>query len=108
VLMLRGANSRRVVHDVKEAVESIQKSLPPGVTIDAYYDRTQLVDRTVKTVSTNLLEASLLVMVVLFLTLVNFRAGAVVAMAIPLALIGAFIGMWAFGVSGNLVSLGAI
>jgi cobalt-zinc-cadmium resistance protein CzcA len=108
VMMLRGANSRQVVNDVKEAVASIQKSLPPGIVIDAYYDRTQLVDRTVKTVSTNLVEASLLVLVVLFLTLVNLRAGAVVAMAIPLALVGAFIGMWAFGVSGNLVSLGAI
>jgi cobalt-zinc-cadmium resistance protein CzcA len=108
VMMLRGANSRHVVHDVKETVESIQKSLPAGIRIDAYYDRTQLVDRTVKTVSTNLVEASLLVLVVLFLTLVNLRAGAVGAMAIPLALVGAFIGMWAFGVSGNLVSLGAI
>lgn len=108
VMMLRGANSRQVVTDVKAAVESIQKSLPAGVTIDAYYDRTQLVERTVKTVATNLVEASVLVLVVLFLTLVNLRAGAVVAMAIPLALIGAFIGMWAFGVSGNLVSLGAI
>ncbi|HSO32207.1 MAG TPA: CusA/CzcA family heavy metal efflux RND transporter [Labilithrix sp.] len=108
VMMLRGANSRKVVNDVKEAVADIQKSLPPGVVIDAYYDRTDLVGRTVKTVSTNLVEASLLVLVVLFLTLVNLRAGAVVAMAIPLALVGAFIGMWAFGVSGNLISLGAI
>ncbi len=108
VMMLRGANSRKVVGDVKEAVAEIQKSLPPGVVIDAYYDRTDLVGRTVHTVSTNLIEASLLVLVVLFLTLVNLRAGAVVAMAIPLALVGAFIGMWAFGVSGNLISLGAI
>lgn len=108
VMMLRGANSRQVVADVKEAVADIQKSLPPGVVIDAYYDRTQLVDRTVRTVTRNLLEASALVLVVLFLTLVNLRAGAVVAMAIPLALVGAFIGMWLFGVSGNLISLGAI
>ncbi len=108
VMMLRGANSRQVVSDVKDQVAIIQKSLPSGVTIDAYYDRTELVDRTVKTVSTNLVEASALVLFVLFLTLVNLRAGAVVAMAIPLALVGAFIGMWAWGVSGNLVSLGAI
>ncbi len=108
VMMLRGANSRQVVGDVKEAVADIQKSLPPGIVIDPYYDRTELVGRTVKTVSTNLVEASVLVLVVLFLTLVNLRAGAVVAMAIPLALVGAFIGMWAFGVSGNLISLGAI
>ncbi|MDB4945803.1 MAG: Cobalt-zinc-cadmium resistance protein CzcA [Labilithrix sp.] len=108
VMMLRGANSRQVVKDTKEAVADIQKSLPAGVQIDAYYDRTELVERTVHTVSKNLIEASVLVLVVLFLTLVNLRAGAVVAMAIPLALTGAFIGMWAFDVSGNLISLGAI
>ena len=108
VMMLRGASSRQVVKDTREAVDDIQKSLPPGVTIDAYYDRTELIDRTVHTVTKNLVEASLLVLVVLFLTLVNLRAGLVVAMAIPLALVGAFIGMWAFGVSGNLISLGAI
>lgn len=108
VLMLRGANSADVVHDVKDAVADIQKSLPEGVTIDAYYDRTELVNRTVHTVSTNLLEASVLVIVILFLTLVNLRAGAVVALAIPMALVGAFVGMWAFDVPANLVSLGAI
>lgn len=108
VMMLRGASSGDVVHSVKEAVADIQKTLPPGIVIDAYYDRTQLVSRTVRTVVTNLAEASILVLVVLFVMLVDFRAGAVVALAIPLSLGGAFIGMWAFGVPGNLVSLGAI
>ncbi|MFO0678516.1 MAG: CusA/CzcA family heavy metal efflux RND transporter [Polyangiaceae bacterium] len=108
VMMLRGGNSAEVVHATKEAVAEIQKSLPAGVTIDTYYERTTLVDRTVKTVGTNLLEASALVLVVLFLTLVNFRAGLVVAVSIPLALLGTFLGMWAMDVPGNLVSLGAI
>ena len=108
VMMLRGANSGKVVAHVREAVTEIQKSLPEGVTIDAYYDRRELVAHTVHTVTTNLLEASALVVVILFLTLVNIRAGSVVAMAIPLALLGAFVGMWAFNVPGNLVSLGAI
>jgi cobalt-zinc-cadmium resistance protein CzcA len=108
VMMLRGANSGEVVRAVKEAVTDIQKTLPPGVTIDAYYDRTELVGRTVRTVGTNLVEASILVLVILFVMLVDLRAGAVVALAIPLSLGGAFIGMWALGVPGNLVSLGAI
>ncbi len=108
VMMLRGASSREVVESVAKAAADIQKSLPKGVTIDAYYDRRDLVDRTIKTVSTNLLEASVLVVVVLFLMLANLRAGVVVALAIPLALLGAFLGMWATGTPANLVSLGAI
>ncbi len=108
VLMLRGASSREVVADIAKAAADIQKSLPKGVTIDAYYDRRDLVDRTIHTVSTNLLEASVLVVVVLFLMLANLRAGIVVALAIPLALLGAFLGMWATGTPANLVSLGAI
>ncbi len=108
VMMLRGANSGKVVGDVKEAIADIQKSLPEGVTIDGYYDRTELVHRTIRTVGTNLVEASVLVVIVLFVTLYNLRAGAIVAVSIPLALLGVFIGMWIGGVSGNLVSLGAI
>lgn len=107
-MMLRGANSKEVVARIKEAVTDISKSLPPGVTIDPYYDRTDLVSRTIHTVSTNLIEASALVLVILFLTLNNARAGMVVAVSIPLALLGVFIGMWVGGVSGNLISLGAI
>ena len=108
VMMLRGANSRKVVDDVKAAIEDIQRSLPAGVTIDVYYDRTELVDRTVHTVGKNLIEASILVVVVLFLTLASLRAGIAVAVAIPLALVGVFCGMFIGGVPGNLVSLGAI
>ncbi|MFO0738139.1 MAG: CusA/CzcA family heavy metal efflux RND transporter [Labilithrix sp.] len=108
VMMLRGAPSGPTVAAIKEAVADISKSLPEGVTIDPYYDRTELVERTVHTVGVNLLEASLLVIVVLFITLVDFRAGTIVALAIPLALGGAFLGMWLLKVPGNLVSLGAI
>lgn len=107
-LMLRGANSRKVVADVKAAISDVSRSLPPGISIDVYYDRTELVGRTIRTVATNLIEASILVIVVLFLTLVSIRAGSVVAVAIPLALLGVFVGMSIAGVPGNLVSLGAI
>lgn len=108
VMMLRGASSRRVVTEVKRAIEDVSRSLPPGLSIDVYYDRTALVDRTIHTVATNLLEASALVLLVLFATLMSLRAGAAVAVAIPLALLGVFVGMWLGGVPGNLVSLGAI
>jgi cobalt-zinc-cadmium resistance protein CzcA len=108
VLMRSGANSGEVVKLAKQELADISKSLPPGVSVDIYYDRTMLVDRTIHTVSKNLVEASLLVMVILFITLASLRAGSVVAVSIPLALLGVFIGMWLFGVSGNLLSLGAI
>jgi cobalt-zinc-cadmium resistance protein CzcA len=108
VMMLRGANSGDTVAAIKEEVEAIQNTLPPGMFIDPYYDRMELVERTIHTVGTNLIEASLLVVVVLLIMLVNLRAGAVVAVSIPLALLGVFIGMWAGGISGNLISLGAI
>lgn len=108
VMMLRGANSGKVVEDTKAAIVEIQKSLPEGCVIDAYYDRTELVHRTVHTVSKNLIEACVLVLVVLFIMLVNVRAALVVAVTIPIALLGVFIGMWLFGISGNLISLGAI
>ena len=108
VMMLRGANSGKVVADTKVQIAEIQKSLPEGTTIDVYYDRSELVGRTVHTVSKNIVEACLLVLVVLFVMLVNVRAGLVVAVTIPLALLGVFVGMWGFGISGNLISLGAI
>ena len=108
VMMLRGANSGKVVADTKVAIAEIQKSLPEGTSIDVYYDRSELVGRTVRTVSKNLVEACVLVLVVLFVMLVNVRAGLVVAITIPFALLGVFVGMWAFGISGNLISLGAI
>ncbi|RYZ09737.1 MAG: efflux RND transporter permease subunit [Myxococcales bacterium] len=108
VVMLTGANSGQVVSAVRAEVEEVQKSLPPGIRIDVYQDRMDLVQRTIHTVKTNLLEASALVLLVLFVMLVSFRGGVVVAIAIPLALLGAFLGMWLGGVQGNLISLGAI
>jgi len=108
VMMLIGENSRTVVNSVKEKIEDIKVSLPPGVTIDAYYDRTDLVRKTIKTVTKNLGEGALLVIIILFLILGNFRAGLIVAAAIPLSMLVAFIGMKQFRISGNLMSLGAI
>ena len=108
VMMLIGENSREVVNRVKEKVTAIQKSLPPGVTIEPYYDRTELVKRTITTVSTNLIEGGLLVIGVLLLLLGNLRAGLIVASAIPLSMLVAFTAMLYSGVSGNLMSLGAI
>ncbi len=108
VMMLIGENSRTVVNRVKEKVEEIKESLPPGVAIDTYYDRTELVRNTIKTVTKNLGEGALLVIVILFLILGNFRAGLIVAAAIPLSMLVAFTGMNYFRISGNLMSLGAI
>ena len=109
VAMMRiGENSRAVSHAVDAAVREIGRTLPRGVRIDTFYDRTTMVDRTLRTVEHNLLEGGLLVVVVLFLLLRNLRAGLMVASTIPLAMLGAVIGMKALGVSGNLMSLGAI
>jgi cobalt-zinc-cadmium resistance protein CzcA len=108
VMMLIGENSREVVGRVKKAVDEIRPTLPPGVTIDAFYDRTDLVKKTINTVATSLAEGGILVIVILFLMLRNLRAGLITASAIPLSMLAAFIGMRALGVSGNLMSLGAI
>ena len=108
VMMLVGENSRAVSQRVKEALEKIKKSLPPGVTVDSYYDRTDLVQKTIHTVSRNLIEGGILVIVVLLLILGNLRGGLIVAAAIPLAMLAAFTGMLYAGLSGNLLSLGAI
>jgi cobalt-zinc-cadmium resistance protein CzcA len=107
-LMLLGENSRDVTQAVKNKLASLQASLPPGTKVEAFYDRSALVDRTIKTVATNLLEGALLVTFVLFLLLGNLRAGLVVAVTIPLSLLSAIIVMRALGLSGNLMSLGAI
>lgn len=107
-MMLKGANSRVVARDVHRAIQEISKSLPPGVTIDTFYDRTELVNRTVRTVEKNLIEGGVLVILVLLLILGNVRAGLIVASAIPLSMLVAFILMNRFGISGNLMSLGAI
>ncbi|MFZ5623860.1 MAG: efflux RND transporter permease subunit [Gemmatimonadota bacterium] len=108
-MMLLGANSREVVTNVKAAVAQMQPSLAKlGVTIEPFYDRTELVQKTIRTVAKNLVEGGLLVIVVLFLMLRNLRAGLIVATAIPLSMLIAFMGMRYFGISGNLMSLGAI
>lgn len=108
VLMLKGENSNAVVTRVRERVEQIQKTLPEGVTIDAFLDRSELVDRAISTVEKNLIEGALIVIVVLVLFLGNLRAGLIVASVIPLAMLFAVSMMHLFGVSGNLMSLGAI
>ncbi len=107
-MMLLGENSRVVTQSVKAKLALIQPSLPRGTTIEPFYDRSILVDRTIKTVAKNLLEGALLVSAVLFLLLGDLRSGIVVAATIPLSLLFAVIAMNAFGLSGNLMSLGAI
>lgn len=108
VMMLWGENSRAVVNRVKKKIEEIKKSLPEGVTIDTFYDRTDLIRDTIQTVSINLIEGGLLVIAVLFLLLGNLRGGLIVAAAIPLSMLVAFTAMAQAGISGNLMSLGAI
>jgi cobalt-zinc-cadmium resistance protein CzcA len=108
VMMLVGANGREVVKDVKAKIAAIEPSLPPGVRIDAFYDRSDLVNRTIRTVATNLAEGALFVVAVLFLLLGSIRGGLIVAAAIPFAMLVAFTAMKALGLSGNLMSLGAI
>ena len=108
VMMLKGANSREVAQRVHNKIEEIKPSLPPGVTIDEFYNREDLIDNTINTVKTNLLEGGLIVIAVLVLLLGNFRAGFIVASVIPLSMLFAVIMMNLFKVSGNLMSLGAI
>jgi cobalt-zinc-cadmium resistance protein CzcA len=108
VMMLIGQNSRTVVDQVKVKIAEIAPGLPPGVKIVPYYDRTELIRRTIETVSHNLAEGAFLVTVVLFLFLGSIRASLIVAVVIPFSMLTAFIGMNALGVSGNLMSLGAI
>lgn len=108
VLMLKGENSSAVVNRVHEKMEQINKSLPEGVVAEAFIDRGKLVDNSISTVAKNLLEGALIVIFVLILFLGNLRAGLIVASVIPLAMLFAVILMNAFGVSGNLMSLGAI
>ncbi|MBC6609218.1 CusA/CzcA family heavy metal efflux RND transporter [Hymenobacter sp. BT188] len=108
VLMLKGANANDVIKDVKARMATVEKSLPEGVAIDVYLDRSELVGRAIGTVKTNLIEGALIVLFVLILFLGNWRAGLVVASVIPLAMLFAIAMMQLFGVSGNLLSLGAI
>lgn len=108
VMMLMGANSRTVAEDVHARVQEIQKTLPDGVSIDTFYNRTELVQRTIRTVAKNLIEGGLLVVIVLLLLLGSFRGGLIVASAIPLSMLVAVILMRWMGLSGNLMSLGAV
>lgn len=107
-MMLKGENSRTVVDRVKERVEQVKKTLPQGVQLIPFYDRTELVDRTIWTVAKNLVEGAILVIIVLILLLGNWRGSLLVATIIPLSMLFAAILMRVFNVSGNLMSLGAL
>jgi cobalt-zinc-cadmium resistance protein CzcA len=108
VMMLKGANSSEVIKNVKEKIAQIQKILPEGVAIEPFLDRTKMVNNAIGTVEKNLLEGALIVVFVLVMFLGNFRAGLLVASVIPLAMLFAICMMNLFGVSGNLMSLGAL
>jgi heavy metal efflux system protein len=108
VLMTKGANSNEVVKEVKERMKTVQASLPDDIVIEAFIDRTNLVNRAIGTVETNLIEGALIVIFVLIVFLGNLRAGLIVASSIPLSLLFAMGLMNVFGVSANLMSLGAI
>ena len=108
VMMLKGANSSKVIASVKERITQIEKTLPEGIAIEPFLDRTKLVNNAISTVAKNLAEGALIVIFVLVLLLGNLRAGLVVASVIPLAMLFAISLMNLFGVSGNLMSLGAI
>ena len=106
VIMLKGENGKRVIERVKQRLREI--NLPPGVEINSFYDQSEVIDRTIGTVRKNLLEGGALVIAVLLLFLGNIKAAVIVASVIPLSMLIGFIGMRAFGVSANLMSLGAI
>jgi cobalt-zinc-cadmium resistance protein CzcA len=107
-VMRLGENSRAVSQSVDETVQQLNRSLPNGVRIETFYDRTTLVQKTLSTVERSLAEGGALVLILLFLLLRNVRAGLIAAVMIPLCMLGAFIGMRALNVTGNLMSLGAI
>jgi cobalt-zinc-cadmium resistance protein CzcA len=108
VIMLKGENGKDVAALVKERIASIETTLPAGMTIVPFYDQSEVIDRTSHTVTKNLVEGSLLVIAVLFFFLRDVRASLIVASVIPLAMLAGFFGMRLFGVSANLMSLGAI
>lgn len=107
-MMLKGANANIVTQELEKRVEKVQKLLPEGITIEPYLNRSQLVNRNISTVVRNLIEGAVIVFLVLIFFLGNVRAGLIVASVIPLAMLFAFILMRIFGVSANLMSLGAI
>ncbi len=108
VIMTKGENSKAVIERVEQRVAAIEKNLPAGVKLTPFYQHNDLVTRTTRTIAVNLIEGGLLVILVLFLFLNNLRASLIVASVIPLSMLAAFIGMKAFGVTANLMSLGAI
>ena len=108
VIMTKGENSKAVIERVQDRVSKIEKTLPAGVKLTPFYQQTTLVNRTIRTVATNLIGGGLLVILVLFLFLYNIRASLIVASVIPLSMLAAFVGMKTFGVTANLMSLGAI
>lgn len=108
VMMLKGGNSSEVIENVKQRIHEIQKTLPEGLEIEPFLDRTKMVNNAISTVERNLLEGALIVVLVLVLFLGNFRAGLIVASVIPLSMLFAVTMMNTFGVSGNLMSLGAL
>ena len=108
VMMLRGGNGREVIQLVEERMEEIAPGLPEGVTIEKFYDQSDLVDRTTSTISTNLIEGGFFVIAVLLLMLGEISGALIVASVIPLSMLFAFIGMQEFGLAANLMSLGAI
>lgn len=108
VMMLKGANSNEVIRNIKERIGQIQKTLPEGVEITPFLDRTKMVNNAISTVTKNLMEGALIVVFVLVLFLGNLRAGLLVASVIPFSMLFAIIMMNLFGVSGNLMSLGAL
>lgn len=108
VIMLTGENSRVVARAVDARIQEVRRSLPPGVVLRTVYDRTSLVDRTIRTVTISLTEGALLVIAVLFLLLGNIRAALITALVIPLSMLMTAAGMLRAGVSGNLMSLGAL
>jgi cobalt-zinc-cadmium resistance protein CzcA len=108
VMMLKGASSREVVEGVTNKIKTIEKALPQGVKLTPYYDRTDLIWKTIRTVTTNLIEGGLLVIAVLFYFLGNVRGAIIVALTIPLSMLFSFLGMHWLGLSANLMTLGAI
>ena len=107
-MLLKGQNSRVVAHRVAARLEEIKKALPSGMAIEPFYDRSVLVERTIRTAATNLVEGGVVAIAVLFLFLLQLRAGLIVSSAIPMSMLFAILGMWYFDVSANLMSLGAI
>nr|WP_319271944.1 CusA/CzcA family heavy metal efflux RND transporter [uncultured Draconibacterium sp.] len=108
VMMLRGGNGREVIAEIEDKIEEINRSLPEGVSVEKFYDQSDLIKRTTSTISTNLLEGGFLVIVVLLLLLGEISGALIVAMVIPFSMLFAFIGMREFGLAANLMSLGAI